>query len=96
MSKVTIDGRAVAQSDDVRVVEGNVYFPGASVDRESLVQNQTEYTCPWKGEATYYDLVVGGRRVSDAAWAYHQPKPAASEIAGHFAFDTSKGIEVVR
>lgn len=48
--------------------------------------------CGWKGEASYFDVVVDGRVNQDAAWFYAEPKRAAREIAGRVAF--WKGVEV--
>jgi uncharacterized protein (DUF427 family) len=43
-------------------------------------------TCPWKGEASYYDVVVNGATNEGAAWFYPEPKQAASNIKGRVAF----------
>lgn len=76
----------LAQSDDVVVVEGNAYFPAAAVDATVLEESATITICPWKGTAHYKTIVVGGTRNVDAAWYYPDPKPAAADIAGRFAF----------
>ena len=86
------NGAIVAQSDDTVVVEGNHYFPADSVDPALLEDSATHTTCPWKGVATYKTLVVGGARNPDAAWCYADPKPAAAEIKGRYAF--WKGVTV--
>jgi len=76
----------VAQSDDVVEVEGNLYFPLGSVDDRLLERSDTTTVCPWKGTATYYDLVVDGERNRDAVWTYENPKPAAEMVTGRVAF----------
>ncbi len=83
----------IAESDDTVVVEGNHYFPMASLRREFLRDSETTSLCPWKGTARYYDLAVAGRINRDAVWYYPEPKPAASQIAGRCAF--WHGVEVV-
>ena len=83
----------LSESDDTVVVEGNHYFPRESVREEHLRPSATHTTCPWKGEASYYDVVVGDRVNRDAAWYYPEPKEAARSIAGRVAF--WKGVEVV-
>ncbi|HVG45371.1 MAG TPA: DUF427 domain-containing protein [Longimicrobium sp.] len=50
--------------------------------------------CPWKGTASYYTVVVDGKENPDAAWYYPDPKPAASNVAGHVAF--WRGVTVER
>jgi uncharacterized protein (DUF427 family) len=86
------NGKTIAQSDDTAVVEGNHYFPIESANRELLRDSSTHTTCPWKGIASYYDVVVGGEVNKDAAWYYPEPKDAAKQIKGRIAF--WKGVRV--
>ena len=76
----------VAQSDDTIVVEGNHYFPPDAVVAEHFQRSDTESHCPWKGTASYYNVVVGDHVNADAAWYYPAPKEAAANIAGYVAF----------
>jgi uncharacterized protein (DUF427 family) len=76
----------IAESDDTIVVEGNHYFPAAAVHRENLRPSSTHTTCPWKGVASYYDVVADGAVNKDAAWYYPQPSEAAKQIEGRIAF----------
>jgi uncharacterized protein (DUF427 family) len=82
----------LAESDDTVVVEGNQYFPVESIKHEHFRESETHTTCPWKGEASYYDVVVEGEVNKDAAWFYPQPKDAAKQIKDHVAF--WRGVEV--
>lgn len=82
----------IAQSDDTVVVEGNHYFPRASVDPSFLKDSATTSGCPWKGTAHYHTLVVGDAENRDAAWYYPDPKSAAANIRDRIAF--WKGVEV--
>jgi uncharacterized protein (DUF427 family) len=79
-------GTVLAESDDTVVVEGNHYFPADSIKREHFRESSTHTTCPWKGLASYYDVLVGGEVNADAAWYYPEPKDAAKEIKGRVAF----------
>jgi uncharacterized protein (DUF427 family) len=88
----TYQGTELARSDHTVVVEGNHYFPLDDVRDGILESSQTHTTCPWKGEASYYDIVVEGDRNADAAWYYPAPKDAAKEIIDRVAF--WKGVEV--
>jgi uncharacterized protein (DUF427 family) len=83
----------LAESDDTVIVEGNHYFPPGSVNREYLRESETHTTCPWKGLASYYDVVVNGDVNKDAAWYYPEPREAAKHIRGFVAF--WNGVEVV-
>ena len=96
MAKAIFNGTVIADSNDTERVEGNAYIPGDSVATEYLRASATPYTCFWKGQARYYDLVVNGTVIRDAGWSYPDPKPAGKSIAGHVAFDQSKGIRVKR
>jgi len=84
--KATWNGAVVAESDRTVVVEGNHYFPADSVDRTLLRPSTTHTVCSWKGEASYYDVVVGDGVNKDAAWYYHEPLEAAEEIRDRVAF----------
>ena len=80
------NGAVLAQSDRTVVVEGNHYFPPQDVHREFFAGSEDHTVCPWKGTASYYDVVVDGDRNPGAAWYYPEPKDAAAEIKDHVAF----------
>jgi uncharacterized protein (DUF427 family) len=86
------NGQVIAETLDYETVEGNIYFPPASVRREFLRESPTHTTCGWKGVASYFHLDVNGKMNEDAAWYYPTPKDAAKQIAGYIAF--WKGVEV--
>lgn len=92
MVTATWNDTIIAQSDKTVVVEGNHYFPPDSVNMELLEDSSTHSTCPWKGLASYKTIVVGDARNTDAAWYYPEPKSAADNIRGYFAF--WKGVKV--
>lgn len=83
----------LARSDDTVVVEGNHYFPADSLNQEYFRPSDHHSVCPWKGTASYYDVVVGDEVNAQSAWYYPQPKEAAAQIAGRVAF--WRGIQVV-
>lgn len=82
----------LASSDDTVVVENNHYFPAESLQQEHFRPSDHTTTCPWKGTAHYYDVVVGDAVNANAAWYYPEPKDAAREIRGRVAF--WKGVQV--
>ncbi len=92
MATATWNGTVIATSDDTVVVEGNHYFPRASVDDAVLVASDHTSVCPWKGTASYWSLEVDGQVNADAAWTYPEPKEAAAQIRDRVAF--WKGVEV--
>jgi uncharacterized protein (DUF427 family) len=92
--KATIDGAVVADApeSDLIVIEGNYYFPPASLAGGALMDSPTPYTCPWKGAAQYHDVTVAGTSHHDAAWSYPHPYPASfdrvgQDYSGYVAFD---------
>ena len=90
--KAIWNGRVIAESDDTVMVERNHYFPADSLNRDFFVDSEKKTHCSWKGQASYYDIVVGDAVNKDAAWYYPDPKPAAAEISGRVAF--WRGIQV--
>lgn len=86
MVTATWNGAVIAQSDDTVIVEGNHYFPRASVNADFLIGSATTSNCPWKGTAHYHSLTVNGATNADAAWYYPEPKDAAAEIRDRIAF----------
>ena len=92
MPKATWNEVVIADSPTTVVVEGNHYFPPASVHMDRMTPSDKHTTCGWKGEASYYTIEAGGQTNQDAAWYYPEPKAAAKEIAGHVAF--WKGVTV--
>ncbi len=82
----------LAESDKTIVIEGSHYFLPESINEEYFQQSNTHTTCPWKGEASYYNIVVDGQINKDAAWYYPEPKAAAAEIKNRVAF--WRGVKV--
>ncbi len=83
----------IADSTRTIIVEGNHYFPEEDVKMDYLKPSKHKSTCPWKGEASYYNVVVGEQESENAAWIYTEPKEKAAHIKGHLAF--WKDVKVV-
>lgn len=90
--KATWNDKVIAQSDDTVVVEGNHYFPESALDRRYVSFSNHKTTCAWKGQASYYSLLVDGELNPDAVWYYPDPKPEAEMVRGRVAF--WKGVAV--
>jgi uncharacterized protein (DUF427 family) len=86
MVRATWNGAVLAETDDTVMVEGNHYFPHGALHREYFAASDHHSVCPWKGQASYYDIVVGGKVNRAAAWYYPDPRPAAEAIRGRVAF----------
>ena len=90
--KAVWNNEVIAESADTVVVENNHYFPPESIKKEFFNASNTHSTCPWKGEASYYNVEVNREHNKDAAWYYPSPKEAARNIKGHIAF--WKGVKI--
>jgi uncharacterized protein (DUF427 family) len=93
MPKAIWNDEVIAESDDTVVVEGNVYFPRASLREDVLIDSDTHTVCPWKGKASYYTLSSHGHTNPDAAWYYPEPKPDAAAVRNRVAFRKDVQIE---
>jgi uncharacterized protein (DUF427 family) len=92
IATATWNGRVIAQSDETEMVEGNHYFPPETINREFFRDSAESSVCPWKGTASYFDVVVDGEVNSGAAWYYPSPSRAAANIKDHVAF--WRGVKV--
>ena len=90
--KAIWNGTVIAESNDTVLVEGNHYFPEASLKRELTTFSKHKTMCSWKGQASYLSLMVNGEMNTDAVWFYADPKPEADAIRGRVAF--LKGVKV--
>ncbi len=92
--KAIWNNQIIAESNDIVNIEGNSYFPIASVKKEYLKNSETQTVCPWKGTASYFNLEVDGKLNSDAVWYYSQPSELATGIKGRVAF--GKGVKILK
>jgi uncharacterized protein (DUF427 family) len=85
--RATVDGRVVAESEDIVEVGGYQYFPSAAVRLEWLEKSPKtadDRQCPHGVQ--FYDVVVDGRRHARAAWSYEAPRPTMAKTAHRFGF----------
>ena len=92
MARAVWNGKVIAESDTTVMVDGNVYFPETSLKREYFHTSSTTSTCPIKGQARYFNLLINGQDNPDAAWYYPSPNPVARKIKGYVAF--WRGVEI--
>ena len=78
--------KVLAESDETIIVEGNHYFPPQAINQEYFRESSTHTVCPWKGTASYYDVVVDDDVNHNAAWYYPSASQAAKKIEGYIAF----------
>jgi uncharacterized protein (DUF427 family) len=85
--KATVDGKVVADSDDIVERGGYRYFPREAVRMdwlEKAPKTAKDLECPHGVQ--FYDVVVDGARHDRAAWCYESPRPAMREVGGRFGF----------
>ncbi len=62
------------------------YIPPADIAMDMLEPNARRSICEWKGQARYWDVIIGSQKLEAAAWSYAKPTPAFAHIAGFLAF----------
>jgi uncharacterized protein (DUF427 family) len=85
--QAVVDGKIVAESNDVVECKGYQYFPRAAVRLdwlEKAPKTADDRTCPHGVQ--FYDVVVAGRRHPRAAWSYEAPQPQMGQVADRFGF----------
>jgi uncharacterized protein (DUF427 family) len=88
---VTLGERPVADTTDALTLQESSYpavqyVPLADVDPRLLERTDHATYCPYKGDASYYSLVVDGSTHANAVWSYEAPYDAVAAIAGRVAF----------
>jgi uncharacterized protein (DUF427 family) len=64
-----------------------LYIPVDDVDQHLLRRSEHHTWCPYKGEASYYDIVDSeGTDLTNSVWYYDDPFAGVGEIRGHVAF----------
>jgi uncharacterized protein (DUF427 family) len=62
------------------------YIPQADIAMARLMPNPARSICEWKGQAAYWDVMIGDDRIAQAGWSYPAPTALFAGIAGHIAF----------
>lgn len=85
--KALLDGRVIAESEDMVECHGYQYFPRATVRMDWLhkaPKTADDLKCPHGVQ--FYDVVVEGKRHDRAAWSYEAPRPEMKQVADRFGF----------
>ena len=88
---VTVAGKVVADTRKALTLQESTYppvqyVPLADVDSSLLEPSSSSTYCPYKGDANYYSIPLGGDRSTDAVWEYREPYGPVAAIKGHVAF----------
>ena len=100
--EIFIDGVKVADTERPLLLfetstRTRYYIPAEDVDSSYLAGNDLHTVCPYKGTASYYDLVVKGETYENAVWYYPEPIPEAPKLRGTVAFwaEKDKRIQIL-
>jgi uncharacterized protein (DUF427 family) len=98
--QVTFDGEVIADSANaIRMDEGSYppvyYIPRKDAKMERFVRTPHTSYCPFKGHASYYSLVSGGRTAENAVWSYEAPYDEVAVIKEYVAFYPNKVDSIV-
>jgi uncharacterized protein (DUF427 family) len=66
------------------------YFPRADVEMDYLSKTDRSTHCPYKGDASYFTILMDGQFADNAVWSYETPYPAMAQIKDHLAFYPNK------
>ncbi len=66
------------------------YIPRSDANMALLERTDHKTHCPYKGDCSYYSIVVNGERLENAVWTYENPYPDVAEIKDHLAFYSNK------
>ncbi|NRB16341.1 MAG: DUF427 domain-containing protein [Rhodobacteraceae bacterium] len=93
------NGVLLAQSDQAKVMyetrlPPTLYFPPEDVCADLSKQTELQTFCPFKGTATYRDLILTDSSVRNATWTYQEAQQEAAAIRGHIGFMPNAFTEV--
>ena len=88
---VWVNGAKIADSSETLTVrEANyppvAYVPRKDVDMSLLERTDHQTYCPYKGDASYFSIALGGTRSKNAVWSYEQPYGEVVELKDYVAF----------
>lgn len=95
----TLDGRVAIYRDEVLLAESTnakvmyetrlppaIYVPREDVRVDLSGETELQTFCPFKGTATYHDVLIGDKRLANSVWAYEDSLPESKTIQGHIGF----------
>jgi uncharacterized protein (DUF427 family) len=88
---VRVGGRVIADTREALTLREASYppvqyIPRRDVDMSALTRSSDTTYCPYKGDAAYYSIPVGGTRSINAVWTYETPFEATAQIKEYVAF----------
>ena len=96
---VTVGGKVIAETAEALTLSEAAYaavqyIPRRDVDMTALAGSEHTTYCPYKGEASYFSIPIGGERSTNAVWTYETPFPAMAAIKNYVAFYPDRVDEI--
>ena len=96
---VKVGGKVIADTRDALTLReasypAVQYIPRRDVDMAALTRSKHTTYCPYKGDASYYDIPAGGDRSLNAVWTYETPFDAMTQIKDYVAFYPDRVDEI--
>ncbi|MES2752915.1 MAG: DUF427 domain-containing protein [Pseudomonadota bacterium] len=93
--RISVEGEIIAETARALTLKeasypAVQYVPREDADPAKLTRTGHASYCPYKGDASYFSIVSGGRTLENAIWTYETPYESVKEIAGYLAFYPSK------
>jgi len=93
MVRAIWNGEVVAESKEIKQIEGQRFFPPESVKKEFLKKSFTHFVDLEKGTANYYNIAVKDKMNWNAAWYFPKPNKKVTHIKNYIAFSPAVDIE---
>jgi uncharacterized protein (DUF427 family) len=96
---VKVGGKVIADTSDALILREASYppvqyIPRRDVDMAALTRTEHATYCPYKGDASYYSIPIGGERSRNAVWTYETPFEAMAQIRDYVAFYPDRVDEI--
>lgn len=93
--RISVDGHVIADTTRALTLKeasypAVQYVPRTDANLALMARTDRVTHCPYKGDASYFSIVAGGKTIANAIWTYETPFPAMGDIAGHLAFYPDK------
>jgi uncharacterized protein (DUF427 family) len=97
--RVALGGETIAETDHAMILSetgfpNRFYLPPDAVAPRALEPSATHTHCPYKGQASYHNLLAAGCRVADGAFFYPEPLEEAARVRDHLCF-LGEGVEIL-
>ncbi len=74
----------------VRILETasppTIYIPKEDINMDVLIKTDGHSLCEWKGNATYWSVVLPNKKITKCGWSYEKPFEEFESIAGYLSF----------